>query len=127
MLGLRSSRSTRQVDTRRKLVNGQSVLVQRARSLLHWPTIVAAAFWALATLIVVSGDDRSAYYLDMNLTQPVLARVRFHRVSEARTAELRKKAEQDVPNYFRLNQALVDSIQAGFRDLHATVKAAENY
>lgn len=124
---LRSIRSWRQGDSRRKLVNGQSTRLHHVRALLRWPTIVAACFWGLATVIVVSGDDRSAYYLNMKVTQPVLARVYFERVNETRTAELRKKAAQDVPNYFRLNQAVVDGIQAAFRDLHAAVKAAEDY
>ncbi len=67
------------------------------------------------------------YTVQMRLARPVLSRVPFERVNEVRTQEERRKAEQAVPNHFRLNQTLVDEIQAEFRDLHAAVKAAENY
>src|SRR5262249_16738521 len=55
----------------------------------------------------------------------IYSRVRFQRVNELRTAELRKNAQQLVPNYYRLNASLIDHIRSEFLDLHASVKAAE--
>ncbi len=121
------SRTTRQTETRRRLAEGQRPLRERLRGLLSWPLVIAVSFWACATLIVVSGGERLPYTSQMKLTQPAMSRVPFARVNEIRTAEHRKKAQQDVPNYFRLNQALVDGIQAEFRVLHAAVKSADNY
>ncbi len=120
-------RSTRQGDARRRQADGQVKLWERLRRLATWPAIIATVFWACATLIVLSGDERLPYTVQMRLTQTVLSRVGFERVNESRTQEELKEAQQVVPNYFRLNQALVDQIQAEFRDLHAAVKAAENY
>ncbi len=57
----------------------------------------------------------------------MLSRVNFERVNENRTAELLTKAQQDVPNYFRLNKALIDSIPAEVRDLHAAVKSSDGF
>jgi hypothetical protein len=65
--------------------------------------------------------------MGQSIREPILSRVNFERVNETRTAELRTKAQQDVPNYFRLNRALVDGILAQFRDLHAAVKAADTF
>ncbi|MBN2563710.1 MAG: HDIG domain-containing protein [Phycisphaerae bacterium] len=127
MWHLGQSRSTRQAETRRKLADGQVPWWQRLRALLGWPCVIAAAFWAAATIIIVSGDERLPYTREMKLTRPVLARVGFERINDRRTEEQRKKAQQDVPDYFHLDQALVKAIQDEFRSLHAAVKAAENY
>lgn len=126
MFTLRSIRPFRHPDTRRRLPNGSVNLRRRISRYLGWPTLIAALFWAASTLIVVSGDDRSAYYLGMNLTQPVISRVSLELVNKAQTDLMRLKTKQDVPNHFRLNQSLIDTIQAEFRDLHAAVKAAED-
>ncbi len=89
------------------------------------PILVAIGFAAAATAIVLSGRERLPYFLGQTLTQPVLSRVTFERVNQLRTAEVRKLAQQEVPNYYRLNRALLDGIQAEFRDLLAAVKSAE--
>ena len=89
--------------------------------------MIAVAFAAAATVIVLSSDEPLPYAVGQVLRQPVLSRVDFERVNEFRTEELRRKSQQAVPNYFRLNKALVDRIQSEFRDLHAAVKSSENY
>ena len=127
MWRLGQSRFTRQSERRRRLAEGQLSLSHRLRNLPGRSVLIAAAFWAGATFIVVSGSEPLPYYLGQELPQPILSRVDFERVNVIRTAELRKKAQQDVPDYFRLNQVLVDGVQAEFRDLHAAVKAAEDY
>ncbi|MFQ5501058.1 MAG: HD family phosphohydrolase [Phycisphaerae bacterium] len=95
--------------------------------MLGWPLVIAAAFWALATFIVISGDEPLTYSVGQILKRPVLSRVDFQRINQFQTEELRRKTRQGVPNYFRLDKALVDTIQAEFRDLHAAVKASENF
>jgi len=121
-------RPPRQSEVRRRLVEGPaSSAWLRLRSVIGWPLVVATAFWACATYIVLSGEERLHYYPGQILTQPVFPRVKFEVVNKQKTEDERKSAEQRVPNYFRFNQALVDGIQSEFRDLHAAVKAAENY
>jgi hypothetical protein len=127
MWPLGQSRFTRQSEARRRLSNGRSAFRDRVRGLLSWPAAIVTAFWVCASLIVVSGDEPLPYSLGQELIRPVLSRVAFRRVNEIRTTEVRKEAQQAVPSYFVVNQALVDDIQAEFRDLHASVKAAEDY
>lgn len=88
---------------------------------------MVALFWGAASLIVLSADQRLAYYPGTRLAQPVLSRVSFERENPVRSQEQRRKAQQEVPNFFRLNAATVEGIQAEFRDLHAAVKEAENF
>lgn len=120
-------RSARQADSRRKLGNGQQPWLQRLRAGLGWPLAIAAGFWVCATLIVLSSDEPLPYSVGQVVRQPIMSRVSFERVNKSSTEELRRKSQQAVPNFFRLNQALVDRIQAEFRDLHAAVKSSENY
>lgn len=85
------------------------------------------AFVGGAFIIALSGQERSPYFLGQTLTQPVLSRVRFERVNQLRTAEVRKQAQQDVPNYFRLNQGLLDVVKSELNDLRAAVNSAESF
>lgn len=98
----------------------------RLRECLRWPLAVAIAFCACTFLIAFSAQERLPYFLGQNLSQPVLSRVQFERVNQLRTAEVRKSAQQDVPNYYRLNKPLLERIEAECMDLHAAVNAAEN-
>lgn len=98
----------------------------RLRSLVGWPLVIATGFWACASVIVLSGEERLHYYVGQRLTQPVFSRVKFELPDKTKTAEERRNAEQRVPNYFRFSQPLADTIQSEFRDLHAAVKASEN-
>ena len=127
MWPLGSFRSSRSSEVRRRLADGSPVIRTRLRSLLGWPLLVVALFWGAAALIVLSADQRLAYYAGTRLTQPVLSRVSFERVNAVRTQEQKRKAQQEVPNFFRLNTGLVDAIQAEFRDFHAAVKEAESF
>jgi putative nucleotidyltransferase with HDIG domain len=120
-------RSSKPSDGRRKRSPDRQPWHQHARSIAGWPLIVAAGFWALATLIMISGDEPFGYSTEMVLKRPILSRVNFERVNEFRTETARRKVQQAVPNYFRLDGQLVDAIQAEFRDLHAAVKASENF
>ncbi|MCG8407290.1 MAG: HDIG domain-containing protein [Phycisphaerales bacterium] len=120
-------RSHRSSEGRRKLTNGTQPWHQRFRAILCWPLVIAVGFWACTTLIVLSADEPLLYSVGMELSRPVLSRVDFERVNEFQTEELRRKTQQAIPNYFLLNKALVDQIQAEFRDLHAAVKASEDF
>ncbi len=91
------------------------------------PICIAVGFCACAFLIVFSGQERLPYFLGQNLPQQVVSRVRFERVNQSRTADARKQAQQEVPNYYRLNTALLETIESEFRDLHAAVNAAVTY
>jgi len=76
---------------------------------------------------VISGEDRFTRTEGIPNDRPIFSRVSFERVNELRTAEMLKNAQQLVPNYYRLNTALIERIEAEFLDLHAAVKAAENF
>ncbi len=97
------------------------------RRMLCWPLVIAACFWVGAFIIVNSGDQRLPYFRGQTLTQPVICRVSFTIPNKRKTEEARRAAEESVPYCFRYNQALVESIQAEFRNLHAAAKAAEDY
>ncbi|MBI5763000.1 MAG: HDIG domain-containing protein [Planctomycetes bacterium] len=126
-MALGQSRFLRQAELRRKLSDGQDSWLERVRVFLCWPVVIGFLFWAGASWTVLSGRARMPYSLNESIRQPVLARVNFERVNENRTAELLTKAQQDVPNYFRLNKSLVDAVRGEIRDLHAAVKSADSF
>lgn len=119
--------SQRTGEARRKQPNGWSPWLRPLRSLLRWPLLAAAGFWVLASMIILMGDEPLPYAPNMHLEQPVSSRVSFERPDERRTFELRTQKQQEVPNYFRVDDSLVGRIQAEFRDLHAAVKASEGF
>ncbi len=120
-------RRNKQADQRRKKTNGTPPWRQKLRSALGLPLAIAFVFWAAVTYVLTSGYEPFPYAEGRVLKQPVLARVDFERLNQARTDERRREAIASVPNYFRLNQGLIDRIQAELRDIHAAVKATENY
>lgn len=89
--------------------------------------VIAATFWLCATLIVLSGEGRLHYFENQKLSQPVFARVKVEVLNSGKTQIAQRNAEQSVPNYFKLNQGLIDSISSECRDLHAAVKSAESF
>ncbi len=117
----------RQDEARRRSGEREIPLRDRVRRLLSWPFVIAVSFWGGASLIVLSGDERLPFYLGQEIEQPILSRINFERVNQSRTAEARKTAQQEVPDYFRLNHRVVDGVASGFRDLFAAVKAVESF
>jgi putative nucleotidyltransferase with HDIG domain len=117
----------RQDEARRRAGEVEIPLRDRLHRLLTWPLVIAVGFWAAASMTLLTGSQRLPYYLGQDLKQPVLSRINFERINEGRTAEARKASQQEVPNYYRINQALVDGILAEFRDLFAAANAAESY
>jgi putative nucleotidyltransferase with HDIG domain len=120
-------RTLRHTEHRRRLADGGSAWTNRFRALLRWPLVIAVAFWAVSSTTILSARGRLPYSLNQNVRQPVFARVNFERVNENRTAELRTKAQQEVPNFYRLNRALMDEMLSEIRDLHAAVKSADSF
>lgn len=121
------NRSKRPSESRaRRLSEPGALWHAQLRSAFRWPTVLAAVFCAGAFVIVLSGRERLPYFLGQAVEHPVFSRVRFDRINQAKTAEIRRRAQQEVPNYYRLNTALIESIEAQFRDLLAAVKAAES-
>jgi len=102
-------------------------ILQRVRAAAGLPALIAFGFFAVATLLILAADDRFPYAQDQPNDRPIYSRVNFERVNELRTAELRKNAQQAVPNYYRFNQALADRIKAECLDLLAAAKAAESF
>lgn len=120
-----SPRPARPSELRRGKLEPTGGTLAKLRSCLRWPLAVAVGFCAGAFLIAFSAQERLPYFLGQNLTQPVMSRVPFDRVNQLRTAEVRKAAQQDVPNYYRINKPLLERIEAECMDLHAAVNAAE--
>lgn len=114
-------------DARRASIEGVVSGRPKARRPLGLPICISVGFCACAFLIVFSGQERLPFFLGQYLTQPVFSRVQFERINQARTAEVRKQSQQDVPNYFRINRALLETIEAEFSDLLAAVNAAETF
>ncbi|MCB9852714.1 MAG: hypothetical protein H6819_06435, partial [Phycisphaerales bacterium] len=127
MLDFSWLRSNRNVDPRRKGGTQPLSLRDRIRKLIGWPLVVAAVFWACASLIVSSGDEPLGYAPGKELFQPVIARVSFERVNQSRTEDLRRKAQQQVPNYFKYNSALANQIKAEIRSFYTDVKASDSF
>lgn len=121
------SRFYKTSDARRASVEGVVGVRPRTRRSLGIPICISVGFCALAFLVVFAGQERLSYFIGQYLGQPVFSRVQFERVNQSRTAEMRKQAQQEVPNYFRLNSSLLETIEAEFRDLLAAVNAAETF
>jgi len=113
-------------DGRKKLLSEDRPWHERYRSALGWPLVVAVGFWAVASLIIATGNEPLPYSVGQELTRPVYSRVAFERVSEFQTEQARRRARQDVPNYFRFNRDVVERIKGEIQKLHAAAKAAES-
>lgn len=127
MLDFSWLRSNRNVDPRRKGGVQPVSWRDRVRKAIGGPLVVAAVFWACASLIVSSGDEPLGYAVGKELFQPVIARVSFERVNQLRTEDLRRKQQQQVPNYFKYNSALANQIKAEIRSFYTDVKASESF
>lgn len=114
-------------EIRKRTGEGAEAWRARLRALVSWPVAVAIVFWLAAVAIVLDGRDQMPWFVGQRLTNPVFSRVQFSLVDRGRTAEERKLAEQNVPNHFRLNHALLTAIEGRLADLYASVKAAGDF
>lgn len=120
-------RGSKTTDARRRLTVAPAGWRAYLRRIPIGTTSIWVVFCGMAFLIAFSGRERLPYFLGQYIDHPVFSRVRFERVNQSRTADLRRQAQQDVPNYFRFNKALTENIQAELRDLLAAVNAAESF
>lgn len=120
-------RPSRTGDVRRKGGPPAESWPNRVRKAIGWPLIVAAGFWACASMIVSSGDEPLGYTVGKELFQPVLARVDFERVNQVRTEDQRRKKQEKTPNYFNYNSSLADQIKADILAFYSALKASEDF
>lgn len=120
-------RSSRPSEARRHALDRAPAWRRLGITLPVWHLIVAAGFFGLACLVVLWSEEQTPHLLNQELTESKFARVGFQRVDEVRTQELRKKAQQEVPEYYRFNQTLADRIQQEMMELIAAAKAAEDF
>lgn len=113
-------------DGRKKLLAEDRPWQERYRAALGWPLVVAVGFWAVASLVIATGDEPLPFEVGDELSRPVISRIDFSRVNEFRTAEARRSARQEVPNHYRFNSGVVLRVQSEIRELHAAARAAEN-
>lgn len=122
------SRVTRRPDPRRR----DGLTFDRALSRL-WnsgvvlPVLIALAFLAGASAIVLSGEERLPWVLHQRVDQPVTARVDFSRLNQSKTAQLRDARRRAIPNYYRLNRPLLDQIAGDLRQMLAAARAADDF
>jgi len=121
------SRTSRLSEARRRLPDLRQPILRRVRSAIGTPSLIALGFFVVTTWVLIGGEDRFNRTVGFANDRPIFSRVSFERVNELRTAELKKNAQQLVPSYYRLNTALIERVEAEFLDLHAAVKAAENF
>lgn len=84
-------------------------------------------FAALAVGVVLSGEERLPWVMNQTVESPLVARVDFNRINQAKTAQAADAAYRATPNYYTLNQALIDRIGGELNSLIADVRAAENF
>ncbi len=126
MATIGQTRGPRSAENRRKLITSQSSWNARLRRVFRAPLYVAFGFWAVATLIMVTGDEPLSYSVGKILKQPVLSRVTFDRIDELATQKAKSDAQHAVPNHFRFNQSLLDTALTEFRELRAAITASES-
>lgn len=108
------------------LERGPSIL-RNWRLLPGWHAAVGVLFFAGCLALILWAEAQNPYSLNEELDHPVFARVAFSLVDANKTEEARRKAQQEVPDHFRFNQALADRIRSEFMSLHAAVKAADSF
>lgn len=120
-------RPNRAPDAKRRSAANGLRWRDRIRGAVGWPLVVAAGFWACASVIVTTGDEPLGYAVGKELFQPVVARVGFERVDQNETKKFQRAQQQLVPNYYRYNSALADQIKAEIRSFYSAVKASETF
>ena len=120
------SRTPKPSENRRKVGADETWWDRQVQSLRHRCVIIALAFWVAAALILIVGDEPVPYSIGKVLKQPVLSRVTFERIDELATEKARTDAQHAVPNFYRVNQTLVEAVLTEFREMRSAVKATEN-
>ncbi len=87
-----------------------------------WPTITTIAFLGLIGAAMSIGERTIPYSLNEPIGQPIVARVDFTQDDPEQAAANKLAAREAVPNYYRVNNDLIDRI-AG--DLTAIFQAAQ--
>ncbi|HEY3244639.1 MAG TPA: HDIG domain-containing protein [Phycisphaerae bacterium] len=105
----------------------QSPWSRWAEHIGFWPALAALAFFVGATAIALLGQPALRYSEGQSIDQPIPARVEFTRVNPARTNEARQAARAAVPNYYRINRALLARILQDLGELREALGGAANY
>jgi len=114
-------------DGRKKLLSEDRPWHERYRAALGWPLVIAVGFWAIASLIIATGNEPLPYNVGDELTRPVYSRVAFERVSEFQTEQARRRARQEVASHFRFNRDVVERMKGEIREIHESDGRAIRY
>lgn len=88
---------------------------------------IALGFVVLATFIVLYGAERFPYYAGQEVREPIYARVKFKITDEKETRLAQEKGREETPNYYDLNEGLIERIRGAISNLYVDAQQYETY
>lgn len=118
----------RRTQVRRQRTEQAEPLLKRLRERVGLASpAIGLGFVVLAISIVLYGPERFPYYVDQEVSEPISAHVAFKITDVEATAQAKLDARQATPNYYDLNEALLERIRGTIRNLYVEAQQHETY
>ncbi len=88
---------------------------------------VGLGFVVLAVGIVLYGPERFPYYAGQEVLEPIYSRVKFKITDEKETQLSQRKGREETPNYYDLNEGLIERIRGAIGNLYVDAQQYETY
>ncbi len=118
----------RRTQVRRQRTEQAEPLLKRLRERVGLASpAIGLGFVVLAISIVLYGPERFPYYDGQELREPIIARVDFVITDEKATQQSKQEARETTPNYYDLNESLIERIRGTIGNLYVDAQQHETY
>jgi len=88
---------------------------------------IGIGFFAATTAIILYGPEPFPYRLNQEIQGPIYARVNFGIPNEEATQQAKQDAREETPNYYYLNEGLIERLSGMIGNLFSVAKSYENF
>ncbi len=118
----------RRTQVRRQRSEQSEPLLKRLRAQVGLASpAIGLGFVVLAIGIVLYGPEPFPYYAGQEVLQPILAKVKFKITDQKATLQSKQDAREATPNYYVLNEVLVERIRGTIGNLYVDAQQHETY
>ncbi|MCH8968472.1 MAG: HDIG domain-containing protein [Planctomycetes bacterium] len=117
----------RRTQIRRQRSEQSEPLLKRLRKQIGLASpAIGLGFVVLAIGIVLYGPEPFPYYAGQEVRGPIHARAKFKITDEKATLQSQQDARETTPNYFDLNESLIERIQSEVIGLYTTAQSYDD-
>ena len=118
----------RRTQVRRQRSEQSAPLLKRLRAQVGLASpAIGLGFVVLAISIVLYGPEPFPYYAGQEVLQPILAKVKFKITDQKATLQSKQDARETTPNYYTLNEGLIERIRGTIGNLYVDAQQHETY